>query len=407
MLPWTLLRGVYYGVLWVLCSMVNHSDPTSCTCTLSDNTTKSATTDIYLLRCHRLVSGRSIAAHVPCQQVDDVVRIGPYGDEITFVSDSGQISSANPSTIGIAPWGFTDLLVDKSVRRIQLDIELTGHSVDALSLAGLENLSELLTRNGVIQWDSCSFANLPRLEHLLLNCRSMYQEFISLSLGIRVVHFVGCEDVPLQFYCVNCVQDPRVNVIRIRPGPPLRRHMVKFSDFRRTNQTRNEQNGSRLTIGKCVPSICSDDMLCRNNVPLQMAQANVGRPILSVESAFLLNPLPSSYTLNVSLKVNGTNDGIPPRVNTSGTTLRPILSQHLMYLPRNQRVWIVVCILTVIVGLLITSFILIGLTRQRLRHQRAKFIRSHLRQSATLNGVTREPPIVLTREIKLGSQEQV
>lgn len=407
MLPWTLLRGVYYGVLWALCSMVNQSSPKSCICTLSSNKTESATGDLYLLTCHRAVTGGSTISHVPCQQVDDLVRIGPLEDEITIVSESAKVTSATASAIQIAPWGFTDLLVDKSVRRIQLDVELSAHKVDALSLAGLETLEELLTRNGVIQWDSCSFANLPRLKHLLLNCRSIYEEFISFAFGIRVVHFVGCEDVPLQFYCVKCIQDPRINVIRIRPGPPLRRYMVKFSDFHRTNRTQTQDNGSRLTIGKCVPSICSDNMLCRNNVPLQMAQANVGRPLLAVEHAFLLNQLPSLHTLNVSIKVNETYNETTSYVNSSGTSLRPILSQQLMYLPRNHRIWIVVCILIVIVGLLITSFVLIGLTRQRLRHKRAKFVRSHLRQSAILNGITREPPIVLTREIKLGSQEQV
>ncbi|CAH8559346.1 unnamed protein product [Dicrocoelium dendriticum] len=218
--------------------MVNQSSPKSCICTLSSNKTESATGDLYLLTCHRAVTGGSTISHVPCQQVDDLVRIGPLEDEITIVSESAKVTSATASAIQIAPWGFTDLLVDKSVRRIQLDVELSAHKVDALSLAGLETLEELLTRNGVIQWDSCSFANLPRLKHLLLNCRSIYEEFISFAFGIRVVHF-----------------DPRINVIRIRPGPPLRRYMVKFSDFHRTNRTQTQDNGSRLTIGTHLPLI--------------------------------------------------------------------------------------------------------------------------------------------------------
>ncbi|KAF6772131.1 hypothetical protein AHF37_08078 [Paragonimus kellicotti] len=195
------------------------------------------------------------------------------------------MSIATPDTVKIAPWGFVDLFADGSVQRLQLDLRLREHKIDALSLAGLHNLQMLLTRTSLVKWDSCSLSNLPKMEQLLLSCKSNFEEFLTLGSAIRIVRFVDCEEAPLQFYCINCLQDPSVNVIRIRPGPPLKQYMVKFSQFQladRLEEPPTVEDLDQISIGQCMPNICSDTMLCRDNVPLQMALINEGRPIARI-----------------------------------------------------------------------------------------------------------------------------
>ncbi|KAF8564770.1 hypothetical protein P879_03265 [Paragonimus westermani] len=379
-----------------------------CNCTLSNEKPVNSTQDLHILRCQRGAPSVDSTQQIPCQRVNNLIRIGPIGSDMQVPWENGSMSIVTPDTIKIAPWGFVDLFADGSVQRLQLDLRLGEHKIDALSMAGLHNLQMLLTRTSLVTWDSCSLSNLPKMEQLLLSCKSNFEEFLTLGSAIRIVRFVDCEEAPLQFYCINCLQDPSVNVIRVRPGPPLKQYMVKFSQFQladRLEEPPTVEDLDQISIGQCMPNICSDSMLCRDNVPLQMALLNEGRP--TAKSTETESPNVVWYVEEDEPRTHSvsTHSWIPTdrRSASPHTSQKPksVLTQHLLYLPRNKRIWIAGTIISVIVAFLVTLCVIIGLTRRRDRKLQGKFSRSRTRSRMVPNGICREPAIILIGETKL------
>ncbi|VDP66319.1 unnamed protein product [Echinostoma caproni] len=369
---------------------------------------------------------------IPCQQVNDLVRIGPIV-EGSLIDTNDQITSTpKVDTIQLAPWAFAALMWDQTVKRLQLDLQLRDHVVTALSLGGLENLEELLARTSYLRWDSCSLAGLTRVRQVLLSCRSEYEEFLTLGPSVEVIRFVDCEEATMQFYCINCIQDPSIHVIRVRPGPPLRQYMIKFSQLNRTTDPSSgthEQRG-RLSIGRCVPNICSDSMLCRDNQELQVVQENAGRPT-PTSTVTTSTTTESTTTASINVTTSDTiTDGLSSLLpqSQSDATTEPNVSTNLSdesqapnqtspasvirhpYFPpaggtentnkldnenmltRSQRIWVAASIVSVIAVFLITACVLIGIMRQRSRRQSVKYNRPRPRQTKYSNGLIRDRP---------------
>ncbi|THD26385.1 hypothetical protein D915_002761 [Fasciola hepatica] len=359
----------------------------------------------------------SVEYMIPCQQVNDLVRIGP-------IDTTGQYTPMrNPDSIQLAPWAFDGLMWDRTVSRLQLDLQLRQHDVTALSLGGLDNLEELLARTSYIRWNACSLAGLTKVRQVLLSCRSEYDEFLTLGPSVDMIRFVDCDQTPIQFYCIGCIQDPSVHVIRVRPGPPLRQYMVKFTQISRTfNETRSSEQRDRLSLGRCVPNICSDSMLCRDDQALQMVQKNMNRPSApetvstqSTNTTFIITTTVESITEdiqdndtkpillppkpailldeigNISLvNIHGTTASIMQDQDhpSSTMTYSPTKSNADNVLTRSQRIWIAASILSVIAVFLITACVLIGILRQRSNRRRSvKFNRPRAHQTKYTNGV--------------------
>lgn len=375
---------------------------------------------------------------IPCQQVNDLVRIGPIDSDYQYTP------VLDTNSIQLAPWAFDGLMWDRTVSRLQLDLQLTEYDVTALSLGGLERLQELLTRTSYIRWNACSLAGLIRVRQVLLSCRSKFDEFLTLGPNVEVIRFVDCDQAPIQFYCITCIQDPSIHVIRVRPGPPLRQYMVKFTQFNRTtNQSGTNEQKDRLSLGRCVPNICSDSMLCRDDHALEMVQKNVNRPIPPRTLPVLTMTTPTTTTTTTVITFNSTtvvdtvhavaldsnlmesklrlsktnilsdnlsnaslfsNQNDPASTTShyqyhspSSVTYGPTKSNNENVLTRGQRIWIAASIVSVIAVFLITACVLIGILRQRSSsssgvRQSIKYGRPRrAHQTKYTNGVIRDP----------------
>ncbi|KAK4473805.1 hypothetical protein MN116_002623 [Schistosoma mekongi] len=213
---------------------------------------------------------------ISCQRVDKFICIGPY------------LSNDNYVHLSINPWAFSNLFLTNLVDTLQLDLNINTQQINALSLAGMDGLINLLAHTSQINWDSCSLTGLTSLREVTLNCKAIFHEYLTFNSLISVIRFVDCIGEPLQFYCIKCIQDPNVHVIRIRPGLPLRQHVVKFTQLSSLSSTliNNKTNDSdthlspnhHLPLDSCTYGVCSDEMLCRNNLPLKQAQDRIGQP---------------------------------------------------------------------------------------------------------------------------------
>ncbi|GAA34495.1 hypothetical protein CSKR_107049 [Clonorchis sinensis] len=410
MLPWIIFSSIccIYSLCF-LCVTPTSVSPSACNCYLTEDNPENATTAVHILKCER-----GSSSQIPCQRINDLIRIGPLEDEISVASIHGGLSVANKYTIKIAPWAFADLVEDGTVHHLQLDLHLPEHKVDALSLAGLKNLYSLMARTSLVRWDKCSFMSAPTLTKILMSCKSTFDEFITFGSEVRDVRFLDCEDVPLQFYCISCLQDPSTKVIRILPGPPLRQYMVKFSQFGTRNDTKavsSMDNMSPLSIGKCIQNVCSDEMLCRDNMPLKLANANIGRPATVVfpTSDSLFDKQVTEYKTPVQTDAS---TAVQSTVRKDGTTNKaspkPSLSFWKNHLNERNRIWITISIVAVIILILFTLCVLISMTRQRNRKHRVKFTPAQACPShSNCNGtVSPTQVLALTKQTKSEQNEQ-
>ncbi|CAH8826996.1 unnamed protein product [Trichobilharzia szidati] len=382
------------NILSFSCLSIHPSYSEKCFCylnstTSSANTThKSNTTDEKtLLHCSLSPSTLNYSDEISCQRINNFIRIGSYS-----------LNSTTDKNLLIQPWAFSSLFINNLIDTLQFDIHLSSsHQMNALNLAGMDSLTNLLARTSLIQWDSCSFLGLPSLYEVTLNCKANYSEYLTFGPPISVIRFVDCEGVPLQFYCIKCLQDSNVNVIRIRPGPPLRQHLVKFTRFSLGNNNNINHNVSKtsvhhstldtlnhLPLDSCIHDICSDDMLCRNNLPLQQAKAKIGQPETPT-----IEIVTNMQTTTVSLHSNEADfQGIQlrnPVINESTSTRRNATSTNeILVLTKygnsktshRQKIWIVSAIIILIILFIITLGILIVINYQRKLKHKVKSTRS-------------------------------
>ncbi|CAL8072208.1 unnamed protein product [Calicophoron daubneyi] len=351
-----------------------------CECTLNKLNDTDPTNFVI---CSRETTQDSTMPTIPCEQIDDLIRIGPMPNTLSIKIANGSEEIIDSGTVRLAPWAFANLFQENSVHQLQLNLKLTGYESDALAMGGLENVWELLARTSHIRWSGCSFANMPSMRRVLLSCHSIHTDFLTFGASVEVIHFVECEGRQIQFYCTRCLQQPGVNVIRIRPGPPLRQYMVKFSHLSPPGLTGdNTTEEKHLPVGKCIPDICSDDMLCRNDIPLQLARSNVGRPVISQTTENITTAFASlAETATTTSPQNLTSTSRDLRMNQFQSTRndsdrkrsgKPKMPSSLVPLTRSQRMWISASILTVIVVFLITSCIFIALAQKRKRKRQMK-----------------------------------
>nr|CAH8824574.1 unnamed protein product [Trichobilharzia regenti] len=317
-------------------------------------------------------------------------------------SDEYHVNGTAYKNLLIQPWAFSNLFINNLIDTLQFDIHLSSnHQMNALNLAGMDSLTNLLARTSLIQWDSCSFLSLPSLYEVTLNCKANYSEYLTFGPLISVIRFVDCEGVPLQFYCIKCLQDSNVNVIRIRPGPPLQQHLVKFTRFSLGN-IGNNQNVSKtnvhystldtlnhLPLDSCIYDICSDDMLCRNNLPLQQAKAKIGQPetptieiIANMQTTVSINSNEAHFQstqINTPISTESPSMQVTPMSrNATSTNEILILTKYgHSKTSHRQKIWIVSAIIILIILFIITLGILIVINYQRKLKHKVKSTRSN------------------------------
>ncbi|KAM7533210.1 hypothetical protein Aperf_G00000127700 [Anoplocephala perfoliata] len=166
--------------------------------------------------------------------------------------------------MSIQPSGLSRLQEGNRVSALQLNLPLQAKLLDALAFTGLPDLTTLHAWRAPIALEACSLAGLSRLEHVVINCKSTFEHFLTFSNAFKSIRLTGCRESNLQFICSRCIQRPEVSVLRILPGPPLVSNTLGFT---------NDVNDP-FTWLKCQPGVCSEDHLCRHNMALKLAYSN-------------------------------------------------------------------------------------------------------------------------------------
>ncbi|VDM32288.1 unnamed protein product [Hydatigera taeniaeformis] len=219
---------------------------------------------------------------VPCHRVDDTVRIGD-SNTLTKIQEISEFAQMT-----IEPYGLSQLQDGGRVAILQLNLPLKAKLLDSLVFVGLPDLKTLHAWRAPIALESCSLAGLPWLEHLVINCSSTFDRFLTFGSAFKSIRLIGCLGRPLQFICSQCIQRPEFILLRILPGPPSTRDVVGFDRW--SNST---QSTSSLSLQTCRPGVCSDDHLCRHNYPLKMARSYPVQAFSPMPSTI---PLPSPST---------------------------------------------------------------------------------------------------------------
>lgn len=188
---------------------------------------------------------------VICHRMGDLVRIGDFNED-------------NSSNLAIEAYGLSEL-VDLSISRLQLNLPLNTKMLDALSFAGLTEVKVLQAFRTPLALDSCSLAGLSKLENIILNCSSSFDHFLTFGSAFKSIRLIGCRDLPIQFVCTKCSQQPEINVLRVLPGPPS---MVDRVSFEINSE---EASLTSLVMDQCLPGVCSDQHLCRDDYALSLA----------------------------------------------------------------------------------------------------------------------------------------
>lgn len=197
-----------------------------------------------------------------CHRVGETVRIG----------DSKTFNVSKSPGMSIEPSGLSRLQEGDRVSVLQLNIPLQARFLDALAFAGLPDLTTLHAWRAPIALEACSLAGLSRLEHVVINCKSTFEHFLTFSNSFKSIRLTGCRGKNLQFICSRCTQRPEVSVLRVLPGPPSVSNTLGFT---------NDVNDP-LTWFTCQPGVCSEDHLCRHNMPLKLAHSNPFQQISKV-----------------------------------------------------------------------------------------------------------------------------
>ena len=365
--------------------------------------------NIASLQCTRTHPDAQMGIPVACHKIDKLIGIGPLNSDLFTNSDK----TAQFTKWTIAPWAFSDLFSGTDADSLQLDLSLKDNTMNALTMGGLDTLRVLLARTSIFHWDGCSFADLPRLEQVALNCKAGFDDFLTFGPRISVIHLVDCADVPRQFYCVRCLQNPNVSVIRIRPGPPQRNYLVKFAQLDRPDSIKSGElnHFDNLELQKCVLDFCSDDMLCRSNEAFRLARNRKEElahheEIASSGITFQQSISFSSSSLTTASQIgNGTTSSelstmpILTETKDSNTSTDKLLRvfntlavtspSPILILPTSYKVWIASAVLILIVGSLFTLCLLIVINHQRTRKRRLK--------------LSRKPPPLITSTSETGA----
>ncbi|VDN11562.1 unnamed protein product [Dibothriocephalus latus] len=219
---------------------------------------------LSMLRCfpNKDYMTAAVFRPVACNRVNDLIRIG--GQEIVWEESTKD----RPLGMSIEPYGLSDLDfrgTAQSATNLQLDLPLNAKLLDAFAFAGLSSLKGLHAWRHSLALESCSLAGLPKLETAVLNCSSTFTNFLTFGDSFRSLRLVGCRDLPIQFVCTRCSQQPNTNVLRVLPGPPSAESQIVF-------ETVPPEGSESLPVGQCVPGMCSDEHLCRNNYALKLSK---------------------------------------------------------------------------------------------------------------------------------------
>lgn len=219
---------------------------------------------LAMLRCfpNKDFMAAAVFQPIACNRVKDLIRIG--GEEIVWEESAKD----RPLGMSIDPYGLSDLDfrgTAQSATNLQLDLPLNAKFLDSFAFAGLSSLKGLRAWRQSLALESCSLAGLPKLETVVLNCSSTFTNFLTFGDSFRSLRLVGCRDLPIQFVCTRCSQQPNTNVLRVLPGPPSTESQIIF-------ETVPPEDGERLPVGQCVPGVCSDEHLCRNNYALKLSK---------------------------------------------------------------------------------------------------------------------------------------
>ncbi|KAL7060856.1 hypothetical protein AAHC03_09468 [Spirometra sp. Aus1] len=235
---------------------------------------------LAMLRCfpNKDYMAAAVFQPVSCNRVKDLIRIG---DQEVVWQES---TKDRPLGMSIEPYGLSDLDFKGtalSAINLQLDLPLNAKLLDAFAFAGLPSLRGLRAWRQSLALESCSLAGLPKLETVVLNCSSTFNNFLTFGDSFKSLRLVGCRDLPIQFVCTRCKQQPNTNVLRVLPGPPSAESQIIF-------ETLPPAGGGRLPVGQCIPGVCSDEHLCRNNYALKLSKEFTLRQM----SAELQPPVP-------------------------------------------------------------------------------------------------------------------
>lgn len=189
-----------------------------------------------------------------CHRSGETVRIG----------DSKMLTPSESPGLIIEPGGLSRLQDGGSVSILQLNLPLQARLLDALAFTGLPDLKNLYAWRSPIGLEACGLAVFPRLENLVINCKSNFDRYLTFGSAFKSVRLTECQGRKLQFICTRCSQQPEVSVLRIFSGPPLASKNLGF-----TNDLNNN-----LTLPSCQLGVCSEDHLCRNNMALKLVLSN-------------------------------------------------------------------------------------------------------------------------------------
>ncbi|VDP25658.1 unnamed protein product [Schistosoma mattheei] len=391
MIIWNYYGSIFFNIILILILFISKSKHEKCYCYVNGTNSHPYHNhdhhddDQYnvkrLIHCSLTQLSSNYSEELLCQRIDQFICIGPY------------ISNDSNMNLLINPWAFSNLFNHNNVvNTLQLDFNIKTQQINALTLAGMNSLRNLLARTSLTNWDSCSFIGLIHLHEITLNCKSILPEYLTFGSFITVIRFVDCIGVPLQFYCIQCIQDTNVYVIRIRPGPPLRQYLIKFtrlssssssssSSVSSVNNKINDGNedlslNHHLPLDSCIYGVCSDEMLCRNNLPLKQAQAGIGQPEKPVIEVVSNNELLISNTTTMGLYYSVQLSSIKSILKTTPSIIQPInTTSHydIVILTKyghsksdnRQKIWIVSAIIILIILFIITLGILIIINYQR------------------------------------------
>ncbi|CAH8469022.1 unnamed protein product [Schistosoma turkestanicum] len=401
MITWNYCGIILFNSLLIILIHVQKSNLEKCYCYVnSTNNNNNNTNVIQLTHCSLTQSLLNYSEEISCERVNKFICIGPYNSN----DDTSNVQ------LSINPWAFSNLFINNLIDTLQLDFNIPTHQINALTLAGTDGLINLLARTSLMHWDSCSFSGLINLREITLNCKAKYPEYLIFTSLISVIRFVDCEGVALQFYCIQCIQNPNVHVIRIRPGPPLRQYLVKFTRFSSSSKSSpsssspsptssllNDKLTDHLPLDSCVYGVCSDDMLCRNNLPLKQAQSGIDQPekpiITIVSNNQFISPTINSMelfsstqppTLEVPTVITTVSTVIQSANTTPPPTTTPVFNNIVVLTKyghsktdHRHKIWIVSAIILLIILFIVTLGILIIINYQRKSKHRLKILRSN------------------------------
>ncbi|CAI2725674.1 unnamed protein product [Schistosoma spindalis] len=416
MIIWNYYGYTLFNIIFILILFIYKSKHEKCYCYV--NGTNSHHHDHHgdyhnvkrLIHCSLIQLSSNYSEEILCQRIDQFICIGPY------------LSNDSNINLLINPWAFSNLFNNNNnniINTLQLDLNINTQQINALTLAGMNSLRNLLARTSLTNWDSCSFIGLINLHEITLNCKSILPEYLTFGSFITVIRFVDCIGVPLQFYCIQCIQDSNVYVIRIRPGPPLRQYLIKFtrlsslssssssvSSISSVNNKMNERNedlssNHHLPLDSCVYGVCSDEMLCRNNLPLKQAQTGIGQPEKPIIEVVSNNELFISNTTSMELYYSVQLSTIQPILKTTSSMIQSMNTTSIYDIviltkyghsksDNRQRIWIVSAIIILIILFIITIGILIIINYQRKSKHRLKS-RSNKSVHNHNNGIHNKP----------------